>query len=197
MVETIAPVVYGRRRDYRIAVALHAGAALVTSAGFGAALGLVGLLLGAPWGPGGLVLVAALGVLYGLRELARLPVPLFDRKRQVPDWWRTFYSPRVAAALYGAGLGIGFLTFLRHGTFVVVSGLALVTGDPLIGALITAPFGLTRGLSALASARAADQDAAGLVVARLELLGETRRVATINGVACLTLAAASASLGLL
>ena len=197
MVETIAPVVYGRRRDYRIAVALHTGAALVTSAIVGAALGLAGLLLGAPWERNGLAFVALVGVIYALRELAGLRLPLFDRKQQVPDWWRTFYSPRVAAALYGAGLGVGFLTYLRHGTFVVVAALAVVTGDPLAGALITAPFGLARGLTALASAHAADEDAAGLVVARLELLGQTRSGAVINGLACLTLASAAAILFLL
>ena len=192
MVETIAPVVYGRRRDYRIAVALHALAATFTAAAFGAVLGVVGLFTGAPWGAAGLLSVGVVGALYASRELTGLPVPLFDRKQQVPDWWRTFYSPPVAAALYGAGLGIGFLTFLRHGTFVVVAAIAVATGDPLAGALITAPFGLARGLATLASARAADEDAAGLVVARLELLGQSRRMATINGLACLAIAGACA-----
>ena len=189
MVETIAPVVYGKRRDYRAAVALHAIAATLSSAVFGTFLASAGSALGAPWGRAGFVTVAGAGLLYSLRELAGLPLPLFDRKRQVPEWWRTFYSPPVAAALYGAGLGIGFLTFLRHGTFVVVSTLAVATGHPLLGAAVVAPFGLARGLSTLASARAAGADATGLLVARLELLAQGRRVSVINGIACLTVAA--------
>ena len=194
MVETIAPVVYGRRSDYRIAIALHAGAAMTTAGLFGAVLGIVGLVLGAPWGRAGLIFVVVVAGLYALRELVGLPLPLFDRKQQVPDWWRTFYSPRVAAALYGAGLGIGFLTFLRHGTFTVVAAVALASGDPVAGALITAPFGLARGLTALASARATDEDATGLVVARLETLAQTRRTQVINGTACLALAGGAAIL---
>src|SRR5688500_11566885 len=112
MVETIAPVVYGNKRSYMGAVALHAGAATVAGATFGALLGTIGFVTGAPWGPAGVLVIGSLGIAYAAREFCGIPLPLFDRRRQVPDWWRTFYSPQVAATLYGAGLGIGFLTFL-------------------------------------------------------------------------------------
>lgn len=181
MVETIAPVVYGGKRRYLGAVLLHAAAAAFTGASFGALLGLIGFLTGAPWGDAGLVAVAVIGLAYAARELLGLPLPLFDRKKQVPDWWRTFYSPHVAATLYGAGLGIGFLTFLRHGTYVVVCSIAVVSGNPLVGVLLGATFGLTRGLTALMSVKSADEVAAANVVTRLEGTATTIAPRVVNG----------------
>lgn len=188
MVETIAPVVYGRRARYLLAVFVHAVAAALAGGSFGALLGLVGLLLQGPWGTAGLVLVASVALLYAARELAGLPVPIFDRRQQVPDWWRTFFSPEVAAALYGAGLGIGFLTFLSFGTYVAVCVAAVASGDPLVGAAFGATFGAARGLSALASSRANDEEAAGQVVVRLESIAVGRGPRLVNGLTCLVLA---------
>jgi hypothetical protein len=65
----------------------------------------------------------------------------------VPDWWRTFFSWPASSALYGAGLGIGFFTYLAHGTLLVVAVGAAASGSPLVGAVLLAPFGLARGLS--------------------------------------------------
>ena len=155
MVETIAPVVHGDRRSrYRLAVALHAFGATLAAGAFGAALGALGALGGAPWGDAGAWVVAAVAALYLLREGLGVPVPVPGRHRQVPSWWHSFYSPPVAAFLYGLGLGIGFLTFLTFGTFVAVSAAALASGSPATGALVCAPFGLSRAL-AVAGAHAA------------------------------------------
>jgi hypothetical protein len=150
MVETITPVVHeGNRRRYLTSVALHTLGATLAAGAFGALLGALGELLSAPWGSGGAVAVLAVAGLYLLREVFSLPIPIPDRHRQVPEWWRRFYSPPTAAFLYGLGLGIGFLTFLTFGTFVAVAAGALVSGDPLLGAAVCAPFGLARGLSVL------------------------------------------------
>src|SRR4029453_15438710 len=73
-----------------------------------------GGLLGAPWGVAGAVLVGASAAAYLAREFGA-PVPVPQLRRQVPDWWRTFFPPNVAAFLYGIGLGPGFLTYLSHG----------------------------------------------------------------------------------
>src|SRR5881392_1261907 len=125
MVETINPVVYGgaagSRSRYRTALALHILGATAAAASFGAALGGLGSLLGAPWGAAGVLAVAAAAGLYMLREAFRVPVPVLEVRRQVPDWWRTFFSRNVTAFLYGAGVGIGFFTYLGHGTLLVVS----------------------------------------------------------------------------
>ena len=188
MVETIAPVVHGRRSRYLMSVAIHALSAGLAGAVFGTVLAGAGMLVGSPWGDAGLIAVGAIAALYALRELLGLPLPLFDRKRQVPDWWRTFYSPQVAAGLYGAGLGIGFLTFLRFGTYVAVCAVAVTSGDPWVGAALGATFGLTRGLTALAAARTTDEEDAALVVVKLEGFAESRGPRIANGLVCLALA---------
>ena len=119
---------------------------------FGAALGLIGGLLEAPWGRAGALAVAVVALVYALGELPRVTATVPQLRRQVPDWWREFFSWPLAATLYGAGLGVGFLTYVSHGTLVAVAVAALATGDPVVGALIVAPFGLVRGLSAARSA---------------------------------------------
>ena len=164
MVETITPVVHGGSRGrWGISLALHAIGAAVAAAIVGSLLAGAGALLGAPWGVPGDVLVVAAAALYVARELgAPLPVP--QLRRQVPDWWRTFFPPHVAAFLYGLGLGPGFLTYLGHGTVVVVSVAAFASGRPLLGAAVLAPFGLARGLGpALAFGVRSPSDAAALV----------------------------------
>src|SRR5262245_40555248 len=112
MAETITPVVHGGSRTaWAVSVGAHVLGATVAAAAFGALLGAFGALLGAPWGTAGALAVAGAAAMYLLAELGpRVPVP--QLRRQVPDWWRTFFPPRVAAFLYGVGLGPGFLTYL-------------------------------------------------------------------------------------
>ena len=153
MVETITPVVHGGKRGpYLRSILLHTIGATFAAAAFGALLGGLGSLLDAPWGRAGLIVLLAIAALYLAREAFALPIPVPDRHRQVPEWWRTFYSPPIASLLYGLGLGIGFFTFLTFGTYVAVTVGALVAGDVWQGILICAPFGLARGLSVLVGA---------------------------------------------
>jgi hypothetical protein len=164
MVETITPVVHGGSRErWGISLALHAIGAAVAAAIVGSLLAGAGALLGAPWGVPGAWLVVAAAALYVARELGA-PMPVPQLRRQVPDWWRTFFPPHLAAFLYGLGLGPGFLTYLGHGTVVVVSVAALASGRPLLGAAVLAPFGLARGLGpVLAFGVRSPSDAAALV----------------------------------
>ena len=164
MVETITPVVHGGSRErWGISLALHAIGAAVAAAIVGSLLAGAGALLGAPWGVPGAWLVVTAAALYVARELGA-PVPVPQLRRQVPDWWRTFFPPHVAAFLYGLGLGPGFLTYLGHGTIVVVSVAAFASGRPLVGAAVLAPFGLARGLGpVLAFGVRSPSDAASLV----------------------------------
>jgi hypothetical protein len=194
MVETIAPVVYGRRSSYLIAAFLHTIAATVTAGLTGALLGLVGMIATAPWGDAGTIVVAAVAFLYALREIARVPVPLPNARRQVPEWWRTFFSPWVAAILYGAGLGVAFVTFLSFGTFVAVAAGAVVSGDPLLGAALCAPFGLARGVSVTIVGLASRT--LGESVDEVARLGATPVPRVLNG-AVLALVGAAAVVGAL
>ncbi|MDQ3957270.1 MAG: hypothetical protein M3273_02990 [Actinomycetota bacterium] len=152
MAETITPAVHGGRRSpYLAASALHIAGATLSAALLGAVLGGLGAALSAPWDTVTPLAVAAVALLYLAREALGVPVPLPDRKRQVPEWWRTFFSPAVAAFLYGAGLGVGFLTYLSFGTFAAVTAGALAAGDPLTGILVCTPFGFGRGAAVLAA----------------------------------------------
>jgi hypothetical protein len=164
MVETITPVVHGGSRSrWGISLAVHAIGAAVAAAIVGSLLAGAGALLGAPWGVPGAVLVVAAAALYAARELGA-PVPVPQLRRQVPEWWRTFFPPHVAAFLYGLGLGPGFLTYLGHGTVVVVSVGAFASGRPLLGAAVLAPFGLARGVGpVLAFGVRSPSDAAALI----------------------------------
>ena len=166
MVETITPVVHGGRgRRWVGLLALHAAGATLAAAAFGAVLAAFGALLDAPWDVGRAI-VAAAAALY-LAEVfgARVPVP--QLRRQVPNWWRSFFPFGIASFLYGVGLGVGFLTYLTRGTLVVVSIAAFVAGDPLVGALALAPFGLARGLTASVAFHVRTADEGSALVERL------------------------------
>lgn len=145
MVETITPMVHGgSRRGWGVSVTLHVVAATLVAGAFGAALGAAGGALGAPWGSGWAVLLGAVGLAALLRETGVLGFAVPQLRRQVPNWWRTYFGPYAAAALYGGALGVGFLTFVRHATLLVVVIAAASTGDPVLGAVMVAPFGLAR-----------------------------------------------------
>src|SRR5688500_3932578 len=168
MVETITPVVHrGRRSRWAIVLGLHVGGAAAAAGAFGAVLGAIGSALGAPWGAAGLAAIAVIGALYLAREAFDLPIPVPQLRRQVPDWWRTFFPFAPAAFLYGMGLGVGFFTFLAHGTLVVVSAAALASGRPVLGAVLLAPFGLARGLGAAVAMRARTSEEGAALVGRL------------------------------
>jgi len=168
MVETITPVVHGGRRGrWGVALALHAAGAAISAAAFGALLALAGAALGAPWGRTGFALVAALAAFYLTEEVLGLRVPVPQMRRQVPDWWRTFFPLAPAALLYGVGLGVGFFTYLTHGTLVVVSAAAVASGRPAAGAVLVGAFGLARGLSAGVAFRTRSSEEGALLVASL------------------------------
>ena len=192
MVETISPVVYGTRIRWAGALALHAAGAATTAAAFGAAVAAAGALLGAPWGVAGTVVVAAVALFYLVGELTGLRVPIPQLRRQVPDWWRTYFGRPVAAFLYGAGLGVGFFTYLGHGTLVAVTVAVAATGRPALGALAMAPFGLARGLAPLVGARVHDAAEGGRLVDRLgSMSGRVRRAGNALALGAVALAAAA------
>ena len=194
MVETISPVVYGTRVRWVGALVLHAAGAAVTAAAFGAAVAAAGALLGAPWDMAGATIVAGVALLYLARELTGLRIPVPQLRRQVPDWWRTYFGRPLAAFLYGAGLGVGFLTFLGHGTLVVVTVGVAATGSPLLGAVVMAPFGLARGLAPLVAARSKGPEDGSLLVDRLSSMsGRFRSALNAAALTSVAFAAATAS----
>src|SRR5947199_4417711 len=149
MVETIVPVVHGTR-TWMVSLVMFGIGAVSTAA-------LLGLALGAALPAGGTaaaLVVAAFAAFEAAAELGLLRLPLPQLRRQVPERWRERHPQPVAALLYGAGLGVGFATYLPVSTLIVVSvavtGL-LGAGD---GALVLGAFGAGRALAlAVATSR--------------------------------------------
>ncbi|MEX0832586.1 MAG: MauE/DoxX family redox-associated membrane protein [Actinomycetota bacterium] len=195
MVETITPVVYGgNRRRWAGAVVLMTLGATASGALLGALLGLAGAAAGAPWGKAGFAAAAIVAAAYLLREVAGLKVPLVQARRQVPEWWRTFFSPYTAAALYGTGLGIGFFTYVSFGTLVAVAALVVTTGDAAIGALALGSFGLARGLTVTLASRATTGESIRALVDRIASFGRTRVPSLANAAALFGVGAVAAVL---
>ena len=195
MVETITPVVYGGRARWAVALALHVIGATATAGLFGATLGLIGGLVEAPWGRAGALALAVVALVYALGELPRVTATVPQLRRQVPDWWRELFSWPLAATLYGAGLGVGFFTYVSHGTLVAVAVAALATGDPLVGAFIVAPFGLVRGLSAARSATVRTQQESQRLIDRLAGTPERGR-SIANGLVLVLVATSAVALAM-
>jgi hypothetical protein len=191
MVETIAPVVHGGTARWRVAVALHALGSTIAAALFGAAVAAAGWVLGAPFGDAGLLAVVILALVYAAAEHPRVDIAVPQLRRQVPDWWRTYFGWPVSSFMYGVGLGVGFFTFLAHGTLVVVAAIAFTTGSPLVGAVVMGAFGLARGLTALSASGVTDADSGAALVDRLVRRPPWRRAAA-NAAALLATAAAAA-----
>ena len=143
--------------------------------------------LGAPWGRPGLLALAAVATLYALGTITGCGCPCRSSAGRCRTGGGRSSVARSPPCLYGAGLGIGFLTYLSAGTLVVVAFAALASGSPGIGALVVAPFGLVRGLSAIVAWRSITQEQSRALVDRIASTPDvTRRV--INGVVLLTIA---------
>jgi hypothetical protein len=185
MVETIAPVVHGTR-TWLISIALFA-------AGATSAAALLGLALGAALPFGGAAaagIVAALAVAMAAGELGILHLPRLQMRRQVPERWRERYPQPVVALLYGAGLGVGFATYLPVATLLVVAVGVLALTGPLSGAAVLAAFGAGRALAlAVATVRLTSYEQA---TGRIEVMGRLagrRRLRLVNGAALTALGA--------
>jgi hypothetical protein len=145
MVETFTPAVCGSRARQRLAIGLFAVAAIVASAALGAALGHVGSLVGTR---PALIGAAALAFLALLREAGILSLPVPQSRRQVPERWQYELSLPVWSTGYGAGLGLGFLTFQPVATFWVACAAALALGRPLVAGSCFALYGAGRAFMA-------------------------------------------------
>jgi hypothetical protein len=185
MVETFTPAVCGSRQRQRLALVGFAAGAIAASALVGAALGALGAALGAQ-----LALAAAgLALLAAAREAGLVSFPLPQVRRQVPERWRFELPLPVWSVGYGAGLGVGFLTFQPVATFWVACAAAVALANPLAAAVSFAAFGAGRALMA-AWPRRGHEDATAAVET---LVGRRRFLLVANVVVlivCATLLAA-------
>jgi hypothetical protein len=142
MVETFTPAVCGSRSRQLFAVSLFAAGALVASSLVGAGLGALGARVGLPLS----LAAAVLALIAAAREAGILRVRIPQSRRQVPERWRAELPLPVWSAGYGAGLGVGFLTFQPVSTFWVACAGAIALGRPLAASLCFAAYGLGRAL---------------------------------------------------
>jgi len=146
--ETVAPVVHGVRR-WLVAVTAFAAGSTAAGAALGWTLGWASARAGGG-GEHGAWAAAAVVAAYAAREagLVRLPVP--QLRRQVPQRWREVLPLPATAVLYGAGLGVGFVTYVPVATLAAVAA-AIALADPASGTVALAAFGAGRAIVLVAA----------------------------------------------
>lgn len=179
MLSSIAPV-GERARGYRwpVTVAMFLTAATLAGAFTGFVIGNIGafVLDGRTTAITVTVLVAALvaAIFDGtpLRRYINWP------HRQVDERWFSTHRRWVYATLFGAQLGLGFLTVIPAALILLVALLAAGTGDPVAAAIIGATFGATRGLSLFVVVRANDPVTLRRVMAAVSRTAQPAQAAT-------------------
>jgi hypothetical protein len=192
MVMTIAPRSVGSSRHEtlnRTLVPFAIGAVAAGALVFGAA-GVVGqVMAGLSVVTAALLLgIGAIASLYGVTYVAGRSLPVPHTLRQVPKLWREVFSPMTAAALYGAGLGVGFFTRVPFVTFYLAIALAALSASPLRAAGAGAVFGLARSLPLVFyRVQGVELGEADDLVARI--LRHSRLIQVTNGLVLMGLAA--------
>jgi hypothetical protein len=168
MIETISPAVCGTRRRTMLALTWFASGALLAAVALGIALARLRGLVPDP------VLVPALlvGAVFVLRT-----------RRQVPERWHRERPLPVWAAGYGAGLGVGVLTYQPSLAFVCVALAVVALHSVALGAIAFAAFAAGRVAAAALPPAAVD------VLPRLQVPMRRLGLATL---AVLVLAVAAA-----
>jgi cytochrome c biogenesis protein CcdA len=146
--ETVAPVVHGVRR-WLVAVAAFAAGSIAAGAALGWTLGWASARAGGG-GEHGAWAAAAVVAAYAAREAGLLRLPIPQLRRQVPRRWREVLPLPAAAFLYGAGLGVGFVTYVPVATLAAVAA-AIAFADPASGTVALAAFGAGRALVLVAA----------------------------------------------
>lgn len=92
-------------------------------------------------------------VICAIWDLTGSRVPSLER--QVDETWLSRYRGWVYGVGYGFQLGVGFVTFVKSALTYGFAIAAVLSGSPALAMATGAIFGLTRGLSILATARVA------------------------------------------
>jgi hypothetical protein len=159
VIDTIGPTGHtgGRRTTIAACVAFLPGAIAGGLVTFGS-LAALGELLHGAGGRASYLVAAAIALLAaGLEVRGTRIVPQI--RRQLPEHWRRVMPMPMAAALYGVLLGIGFTTFVLSFGVWALAGVSLAVGDPALGLLLGASFGVGRAVPILALAPLAGRPA--------------------------------------
>ena len=145
-IDTIGPTGHtgGRRITAAACATFLPGAVAGGLITFGS-LAWIGQLLHGAGGRLAYVAAAGIAVLAAILEARGTPI-VPQIRRQLPEHWRRVMPMPLAAALYGVLLGLGFTTFVLSFGVWALAGVSLALGDPSIGLLLGAAFGIGRAI---------------------------------------------------
>ena len=159
VIDTIGPTGHtgGRRTTIAACAAFLPGAVAGGLLTFGL-LAALGELLHGAGGRAAYLVAAGIALLAAVLE-ARGTRIVPQIRRQLPEHWRRVMPMPVAAVLYGVLLGIGFTTFVLSFGVWALAGVSLAIGDPALGLLLGACFGVGRAIPILVLAPLAGRPA--------------------------------------
>ncbi len=120
-------------------------------------LALLGDLLHGAGGRAAYIAAAAIALLAAVLEVRGTRI-VPQIRRQLPEHWRRVMPMPLAAALYGLLLGLGFTTFVLTFGVWALAGVSLAVGDPSLGLVLGAAFGIGRALPIVVLAPLAGTD---------------------------------------
>jgi hypothetical protein len=152
VIDTIGPTGHtgGRRTTIAACAAFLPGAIAGGLLTFGS-LAALGALLHGAGGRAAYLVAAGLALLAAALEVRGTRI-VPQIRRQLPEHWRRVMPMPLAAALYGVLLGVGFTTFVLSFGVWALAGVSLAVGDPSLGLVLGACFGLGRAIPILALA---------------------------------------------
>lgn len=140
-----------RHNRWAVTVAAFTVAATGTAALIGAVLGWAGGLV-LDLAPGAvLASIGAAALIAGALDLARVPVP--GPERQVNEHWIGTYRGWVYGSAFGGQLGAGLASYVVTWGVYATLVIELLSGSPLLGALIGGMFGAGRSVGLLLAGR--------------------------------------------
>jgi hypothetical protein len=118
---------------------------VVTAAMTGALLGLLGRIVPSSLQWAAIAASAGVALLMISREFGWISFRTLQIRRQTQKMWAMRYGFPIGATMWGAHIGIGLATVIRHGGYYPLVLLALVLG-PIKGATIMTSYWLGRAL---------------------------------------------------
>ena len=156
MVETVGLAGEGARRWTTVAAcATFAPGAVIGGVATFGLLSALGDLADGAGGRAACLLAAAIALVAAAAELRGTRI-VPQIRRQLPEGWRWTLPLPLAAGLYGILLGLGFTTFVLSFGVWALAGISVALGDPWLGFLIGAAFGIGRAIPVIAVAPIVD-----------------------------------------
>ena len=157
-IDTIGPTGHtgGRRITAAACATFLPGAVAGGLITFGA-LALLGDLLHGAGGRVAYIAAAGIALLAAVLEIRGIRI-VPQIRRQLPEHWRRVMPMPLAAGLYGVLLGLGFTTFVLSFGVWALAGVSLAVGDPSLGLLLGAAFGVGRAIPIVVLAPMAGSD---------------------------------------